>query len=306
MELANLWDSVLDVTGIRVATEADAADIVRLLRRARHSHIHSGWHLPAHWLGQPGFLMYEQPPKVDSLMNKLWGGDQVLQACLAATSDPPPFAWVQVAAIGDVAAPLAVLAAMLAQAEEALRQTAATEVGWMPVNSDWPDSWLKDLGFTEANRVQTYVKPTMKLPSIKSVPGLDIRPVRVEDIPYLAQIEEAAFTPLWRHSASGLAAARRQAVSFDVALLQGELVGFQLSTSAEGVAHLARLTIAPSVQQQGVGSALLAHAIQGYERRHLHSVSLNTQVDNVVSQRLYEKFGFVPTNQWLSIWVKQL
>jgi len=306
MELANLRGSVADVTGLRVATVSDAADLTKLLRRATHSHIHSGWHLPVHWLGQPGFLVYEQPQRANSLMNKFLGEDLLLQACLAAAADPSPFAWVQVAAIGKVEAPLSLLAAMMAQAEETLRQTAVTQLGWMPVNNDWPDYWLAELGFTEVNRVQTYIKRTMKLPQVKSVPGLHIRPIVPEDLPYLAQIEVAAFTPLWRHSISGLAAAMHQAFSFDVALLQGELVGFQISSCAENVAHLARLTISPGVQGQGVGTALLAHAIRGYEQQHLRSVSLNTQIDNVVSKRLYDKFGFVPRNQWLSIWAKQL
>ena len=306
MELANLWDSVTDVAGIRVATELDAAGITKLLRRATHSHIHSGWFLPGHWLGQPSFLVYEPSPRMNSPMSKLWGEEGLFQACLAAAADPPPFAWVQVAATANVETPLTVLAAMLAQVEEVLRQTAVTQLGWMPVNNDWPDHWLLALGFTEVNRVQTYIKRTMQLPEVKSVPGLHIRKVFPEDIPHLAQIEVDAFTPLWRHSIDGLLAAMPQAFSFDVAVLNGELVGFQLSTCAENVAHLARLTIAPTVQQQGVGSALLAHAIQGYERQHLRSISLNTQSDNLISKRLYEKFGFVPRNQWLSIWAKKL
>jgi ribosomal protein S18 acetylase RimI-like enzyme len=305
MELANLWHSMADVTSLRIATESDAADIDKLLRRATHSHIHSGWYLPEYWLGQPAFLVYEQPQPVNTL-KKLWGEDVLLQACLAAAADPLPFAWIQVAAIANVEAPLSVLAAMLTQAEETLRQTAVTQLGWMPANNDWPDEWLVQLGFTEVNRVQTYIKQTMKLPPVKSVPGLHIRPIIPEDLPHLAQIEVAAFTPLWRHSIDGLTAALQQACSFDVAVLHGELVGFQISSCAENAAHLARLTISPGVQQQGVGSALLAHAIQGYKQQRLRSVSLNTQIDNVASQRLYEKFGFVPRNQWLSIWAKQL
>jgi ribosomal protein S18 acetylase RimI-like enzyme len=306
MELANLWGSVDDVADIRVAKESDAADIVKLLRRSTHYHVHSGWHLPVHWLGQPSFLVYEQPQRTSSLTKKLLGESVLLQACLAATADPPPFAWVQVAAITDIETPVSVLAEMLGRAEEVLRQSAVTQLGWMPVNNDWPDDWLLELGFTENNRVQTYVKRKMKLPEIKPVPGLHIRSAILEDIPYLAQIEETTFTPLWRYSMDSLTAAMPQAFSFDVAELRGEVVGFQLSTCAENMAHLARLTIDPRVQQQGVGSALLAHAIQGYARRQLRSVSLNTQVDNVVSQRLYDKFGFIPRNQWLSIWVKQL
>jgi ribosomal protein S18 acetylase RimI-like enzyme len=52
-----------------------------------------------------------------------------------------------------------------------------------------------------------------------------------------------------------------------VAEWQGRLVGFQFSTSARRRgAHLSRLTVDPAAGQ-GIGSALLAHAIEEYQRR---------------------------------------
>jgi N-acetylglutamate synthase-like GNAT family acetyltransferase len=305
MELANLWGAAADVAHIRVATEADATDISQLLRRASHSHIHSGWYLPVHWLGRPTFVVYERPEAAHSFMHKLAGDTLTLQACLAAVADPPPAAWMQVAAIRPMDEPLTVLAAMLEQIEHSLRQTAVTQLGWMIIN-DWPTQWLTDLGFIEISRVQTYRKRDMHVPDFKGNASLLIRPAQTPDMAQLAQIEVAAFAPLWRHSASALRAALPQAYSFDVAVLNGELVGFQLSTCTDNIAHLARLTISPSAQHQGVGSTLLAHAIAGYKRQSLRSISLNTQVDNKASQRLYQKFGFTPREQWLSIWAKEL
>ena len=305
MELANLWRGADATAVIRNATEADAADIFKLLHRAPYSHTHVGWHLPAQWLGRPEFLVCERPAHRSPAMRKMWGEEPTLQACLVAAANPAPVAWVHVAAVSRGLNAVAALAAMLAQLEELLWQTAVTQIAWMPVD-DWPQEWLSELGFVEVNQVQTYLKRGMDLPEIEPVVGLTIRPATTIDIPTLAQLEADTFVPLWRHSLADLSIAQEQAFSFDVALLNGEIVGFQASTCQADVAHLARLTVASMMQGQGVGTALLAHAIQSFADHLVRSVSLNTQVDNLPSQYLYEKFGFVAQNQWFSIWTKQI
>ena len=305
MELANHWHEGLhegmDTAVIRTATANDASDIYQLLRRATNCHVHVGWHLPVHWLGRDEFLVYEPPP----CKNKFLGDGVALRACLVATANPSPVAWVHVAAIRGVAEPVSVLAAMLEQLEKVLRQTAVTRLAWMPTDN-WLDEWVQQLGFTEINHLHTYWKHDFIVPEVPSIAGLTIRPAVNKDLPQLVQIEEDAFTPLWRHSLDDLSMALSQAFSFDVAELDNRVVGFQLSTGEKTLAHLARLTISPFVQKRGLGSALLSHAIQGYQKRGLRSVSLNTQADNIASHQLYKKFGFVKKRRSFSIWAKQV
>ncbi|MCB8944422.1 MAG: GNAT family N-acetyltransferase [Ardenticatenaceae bacterium] len=309
MELANHCGNSQQARGetavIRTATEEDAPDIYQLLRRATHSHIHVGWHLPIHWLGRDEFLVYEPPARGSSAMNKLWGEDLALRACLVVTANPAPTAWVHVAALRGVAEPVVVLAEMLACVEEMLRPTAVTQIAWMPVDN-WPEAWFEQLGFIEVNQIQTYFKPDLAVSDEQPAPGLSLRPARSSDVAELVQIEADTYAPLWRHSADDLAAALQQTCSFDVAELNDHIVGFQISTCDETAAHLARLTIAPTAQKRGVGTALLTHAIRGFQKQNLRSITLNTQADNVASQQLYKKFGFVARNRWFSIWAKQL
>ena len=47
------------------------------------------------------------------------------------------------------------------------------------------------------------------------------------------------------------------------------------------------MTVSPERQGQGIGAALLARALEGYGQRQLRTVTLNTQADNLASQRLY-------------------
>jgi ribosomal protein S18 acetylase RimI-like enzyme len=135
-----------------------------------------------------------------------------------------------------------------------------------------------------------------------------IRPATTADVIRLAEIERAAFDPLWRHSQRGLLMAFREAISFDVAEVDGRIVGFQYSVGGQDglSAHLVRLTVDPEVQGRGVGSGLLRAALSGYGRMGAERVTLNTQADNHASHRLYERFGFQRLVGRADVWALDL
>ncbi len=309
MELANLWAGERgSADGIRVATKSDAGAILRLLNTAVYSHLHVDWHLPGDWIGFPGFVVMpkeENPLRNNSLSAKLFPERGDLVACLAATADPLPAAWVRVVALANQATAESILAKMLAQVVPVLRQQGVTQLAWLTVD-EWPRSWLPKLGFTKGSCIETYVKEDRQLPEVASVPGLIIREVYSTDYEALARLEEISFAPIWRQSARALAVARPQSLSFDVALLDEQIVGYQLSAKAEAGAHLVRLTVHPGYQGLGIGSTLLKHAFAYYYRQGLYSVSLNTQIENGASRMLYLKFGFRPSQQQLPIWILDL
>ncbi|GJM42488.1 MAG: hypothetical protein DHS20C20_27700 [Ardenticatenaceae bacterium] len=306
MELANLWARERgNFEDIRVATKSDAGAILRLLQTAVYSHLHVDWYLPGDWIGASGFVVVPKNEKTassNSLTAKLFQDRNDLFACLAATADPPPAAWVRVAAFSDAKNAKETLARLFANVVPALRQQGITQLAWLAVE-EWPLPWLPQFGFYPGSYIETYVKEDRYLPDVVSVPGLTIRQVYSTDFEALADLEKASFAPLWRQSAQALAVARPQAFSFDVALLDDEIVGYQLSAKAEAGAHLVRLTVHPEKHGLGIGSALLKHAFAYYYKRGLYTISLNTQVENRASQKLYQKFGFEPTQQRMPIWL---
>ena len=311
MEFANHWppqESPIEQPGeeVRLAIEEDAAAISRLLRTAEGCHVHVDWRLPVDWLGSPNFVVVPEPrERPGRPFSRLFTLQERLVACLVATADPPPAGWVRVAAVDQSKDTPGRLGRMLAVVEASLRATAVTQLNWL-VGQDWPNRWLPSLGFERSNEIETYLKEAFDLPAFYSPPELIIRPARIQDFAALAAMETAAFEPLWRFSQETLALAYRDALCFDVAEWNGRLVGYQLSTSGPYSAHLVRLTIAREVQGQGVGSALLAQAIHTYRRLGLRRVTLNTQVDNIPSQHLYLKFGFIATGERLPVWSKAL
>ncbi len=309
MEFANLATTDNQQTNpVRVAGRSDMASIMELLRTAVYSHMHVDWYLPGDWIGRRGFVVSPKPIVMShSISSKLFGSrDTAINGCVAITADPAPAAWVRIAAIGkDAKNPRSVLADMSEKASCNLSKTAVNSIAWLTIQ-DWPNQWMDSMGFKCVNKIETYIKDNMHIPPIPNIPNLSIRPVLNIDINALALLEKEAFNPLWRHSANGLEMAQQQAFSFDVALLEEEIVGFQLSTPSDYGVHLVRLTINPHIQRSGIGTALLAHAIRGYHRRGRNRVTLNTQIDNTASQYLYRKFGFHPNQQRYPVWAKRL
>lgn len=275
---------------VREATHSDAPAITQLLQSGRYQHIHVDWRPPVDWIGNPGFVVVENEA----------GG---IEACLAIAPEPPPAAWVRVAAIQIPMYGSMALANMLRATIPYLRSQGVNEIAWM-APSEWPSYWLQGMGMRETAQVEAYVKSDLFVPAGANNPAITIRPVTRQDMGTLEAIETAAFDPIWRHSAASFTRAWRQALCFDVAILDGQIVGFQYSTrsSQEPTAHLVRIAVDPQIQGKGIGSTLLAHAIATYERYGLYGVSLNTQMDNYGSQRLYARFGFYPAGFRIPVW----
>ncbi|MBE2224189.1 MAG: GNAT family N-acetyltransferase [Anaerolineae bacterium] len=308
MEFANQCSNPLnreldEISEVRVAKKSDAMAITRLLNSTRFTHYHVDWHMPVDWLGDAGFVVI---PRAEAVLEahrpSLFLPQDELLACLAVTAEPMPAAWVRLAAVSDALDSQKALADMFAVVKANLRATAVTEVGWL-VLEPWLLTILPDLGFEEFTVMETYMKGDLNLPEIKPVPDLLIRPVAPEDFEKLAALETAVFEPLWRFSKETLRLARRDAVSFDVAYLGDRLVGYQISSGGRFGAHLVRLTISPDLQGQGIGTAIFAHTIEEYQRRGYQHITLNTQVDNDASHRLYKKFGFSATGEQMPMWV---
>jgi ribosomal protein S18 acetylase RimI-like enzyme len=265
--------------------------VTGLLRSTRYTHLHVDWFTLDEWLGTGAFVGLERRDR--------------LSAFLAAGADPLPAAWIRGMAMAtdlDVASALRLL---MDPVTARLRADGARELAAMTIH-DWPAAVLPALGFEIVTEVVTMVQVDDRLPHLAAVPNLTLRQAREEDMPALARIEAAAFAPIWRYSAAGLRRALSQCLTFDVAVIDGELVGFQCSTASRRGAHLARMTVAPAFQARGVGSALLARALDDYRRQRLLDVSLNTQIDNIVSQRLYARFGFRLTEERVPVWVLRL
>lgn len=292
MELPNLFRPNSFKTVLRPVTKADENAVFQLLEKASQWHVHADWRMPTEWIGQPSCMGY-------------WEGNKLL-GYLAATLDPPPVAWIRAVAI-DHPKPLPIMAHLLdAVITDLQRLPQAESLACMTV-MDWLDGIMASLGFKVAHQVETLVNRTFVIPRLMPS-AVTLRRVNSADFPLLAEIDTMAFTdPLWWYSSIQLRRAAGAVASFDVAELDGVLVGYLFSTrESKNSAHLVRVAVDPSAHGHGVGTALLASEMRRYQQWGIKEVTLNTQVDNMQARKLYEKFGFRPNHQLCNVWTMKV
>ena len=122
----------------------------------------------------------------------------------------------------------------------------------------------------------------------------------------ILDLDRLAFEPIWQISRDSLAVAIIQASSARLIEDQGEVLGYQITTSSAFGAHLARLAVLPSHQREGLGTALVNDAVQSVQEIGLGQLSVNTQENNLSSRRLYEKMGFQKTGKEFPVFELQL
>jgi ribosomal protein S18 acetylase RimI-like enzyme len=127
--------------------------------------------------------------------------------------------------------------------------------------------------------------------------GFSIRPMQQADLPVVAEVDAAAFAPLWQNSIEALQLAYPQSVFPTVVEVNGLVVGYQLSTRNPLGAHLARLAVRPGLQGRGIGRALVADLIRQTGQHGMPHLTVNTQSDNATSLALYNHIGFRETGE---------
>lgn len=162
--------------------------------------------------------------------------------------------------------------------------------------------------FTPVERIVEYEKLGTDSP-IEARPA-SLRRYDPEDLPALLDLERRAFPWLWWNSTPEMAVygeAAESEVWLAVATDDPRQIEGYVGLTVRGAhGHLDRLAVDPERRRQGLGAALVARALARYARAGVKRISLTTQVDNVRAQPLYERFGFRPTRNQLTIYGRWL
>jgi ribosomal-protein-alanine N-acetyltransferase len=163
------------------------------------------------------------------------------------------------------------------------------------------DRWLtapllRDWDFSIQDIVVAYIKKDLSIPA-RGNQKVHVRPAHPGDFPALVALDEAAFDPLLRNAFQTFAHTLENLPYFVVAELEGQIVGYLRSSRQGDTGHLNRIAVHPGYQGRGIGTRLLAEAIEFFRTEKVKTVTLNTQKDNTVSQRLYRRFGFRPMDE---------
>ncbi|MBN2554976.1 MAG: GNAT family N-acetyltransferase [Anaerolineales bacterium] len=268
----------------------DARALENLLARARWKHLHQDWFETDELL--------ELAPILIACQN----GHVI--ACMSSPPEPERIGWLRIFAIDSHFQPEALWDKLWPEIRASAAASGIDRVAAL-CTTRWLSPILYQADFTYETDVIFLERARSTPPTVRPIPGR-MRAMQSEDLDILTRLDHRAFEPIWRHSLDAMRRALEQAAFASVIELDGELLGYQISTSSMFGAHLARVAIDPAWQGKGMGTALVADTIhtlhgQGYTR-----ISVNTQADNYPSQKLYEQLGFQRTGTRYPILAQRL
>lgn len=267
---------------IRPVKIEDRQSLANLIHFETQVHRHLDWRPPLDWVGHHPYLVAEQ--------------DREVVAALACPPDPPDIAWIRLFAVASHIDEQDAWHSLWSMARDYFAADKDVMVAAIPLQG-WFRKLLQESGFTLTNKVIMLVWELGRLPPEKVLPGIIIRPMNLDDLTSVEELDATAFGPVWRNSRSSLELAFNQAAVATVAEMNGSIVGYQISTANHLGGHLARLATHPEFQGMGIGYVLIRDMLAQFERRGGRRVTVNTQQDNIASLALYEKTGFRHTGE---------
>jgi ribosomal protein S18 acetylase RimI-like enzyme len=173
------------------------------------------------------------------------------------------------------------------------------------VLQDWFSSLLASSGFIHAQDIIVLdIAPGAEGEEGKPASaGFSIRPMLPSDLSAVAEVDSAAFVPLWQNSLPTLERALGIAGISTVAEAGGRVIGYQITTLHNSGGHLARLAVHPDGQRRRVGYALVREMLARAASQELARITVNTQGDNHASLALYRQLGFHQTGERYAVFI---
>ncbi len=267
---------------IRAAAITDRQRLANLIHFGMYVHRHLDWKPPLEWIGNQPYLVADK------------NGE--LLAALACPPDLPEIAWIRLfAVVPDVPIDY-IWHELWSAAQEQLYVQGKIRVAAIALQN-WFNELLEASGFDHTHNVIVLMWERGTLNPQPKATGVTIRPMCLEDLEYIQEIDKSAFSLEWQNSDDSLELAFLQASFATVAEIDDEIVGYQISTSGTLGAHLARLAVCQAMQGKGIGYILVSDLLHQFEQRGVMHVTVNTQQNNVASLALYAKAGFKITGE---------
>jgi ribosomal protein S18 acetylase RimI-like enzyme len=275
---------------IRRAVAQDHRQISSLILHESNTHRHLDWRAALDWIGVRNFWVLEENGTIIS--------------ALACPEDPPDVAWIRLFSYHTHhTGPENWSALWEAASAEMFSANPRTQVASI-VMKHWFQTLLLSSGFEARQNIVLLDLHSENYRPARANEHVRIRPMQAFDLPDVEQIDLAAFGAFWHNTADALQLAHAQAYHSTVAELDGQVIGYQISTGNPFGAHLARLGVRPEAQGRGIGSALIHELIQRGGALQSGRLSVNTQEDNNASLRLYHNLGFTRTGEYYPVFVK--
>jgi ribosomal-protein-alanine N-acetyltransferase len=126
--------------------------------------------------------------------------------------------------------------------------------------------------------------------AILKEPALDIRPMQVEDLTEIIEIERQSYPHPWTQVIFG--DCLQAGYSCWVCGRRGVIEAYGILSVAVGESHLLNICVRPESRQQGVGRKLLRHLVSVARRHDAEVIFLEVRPSNSTARALYDDEGF--------------
>ena len=127
-----------------------------------------------------------------------------------------------------------------------------------------------------------------------AAPVLRIRPMAVDDLPAVQEIERTSFTTPWPANAYRQELEANRLAQYMVAVLGGRIVAYGGIWLMVDEAHITTFAVHPRFRRRRIGEQLLVALLDLALARHAREATLEVRLSNLSARRLYEKYGFRP------------
>ncbi len=269
------------------AKKTNYQQVANFLNQNIKAHRHLDWIPPVDWLGVSPFLL-------ETLKGEI-------QAVLCASPETKESAWIRSFACQPKINVESHWKRLLIEAIRVLRTKGVKRLAGLGIHP-WFEELLTSFGFKNRQNVVVLSWEGV-FPEERNINNnIIIRPMHFDDLAVVERIDHLAFDPLWQNSLKSLAKALEQNGISTVAVLQGQIVGYQISTTMTVYGHLARLAVNPDYQRQRIAYTLVDNLLRQFDSQGFWRVTVNTQSDNIQSLGLYRQMHFKPTKEEIRVY----
>ncbi|MBS2036780.1 GNAT family N-acetyltransferase [bacterium] len=127
---------------------------------------------------------------------------------------------------------------------------------------------------------------------------ISFTPARLQDAPTLARLDKESFGAMAWPEDSFRSALRNPLQETEMAVADGKTLGYVLMNyqrEAPSTACVDSLAVSPDARGQKLGEQLLLRGLETAANKGFQEVQLEVEKGNAPAEKLYEKYGFVPT-----------
>lgn len=227
----------------------------------------------------PGRSVWDAITHEYAIVNQWRNRDDVLQiADLAAVRNPE---------------------ALVIAASERVRALGSQMTVMVEVDETRRPSFYEKCGFEHIEKVVTFDLERRNVPKVDRPRAITFVPADPRDpatMDALLRIDHASFPWVWWNSHREFEIyAVTAGVEIFLGLDGGMPVSYAGFTAFPAWGHLDRIAVLPELQGKGYGLYTLAFVVETMMARGSRKIGLSTQSTNLRSQRLYQRYGFVRT-----------